>query len=60
VIGDGLPDLRMARALGARAIAATWGYVGAEGLSRESPDALAATPAEAVRLLVPRADGPGS
>lgn len=60
VVGDGLPDVRLARALGARAIAAAWGYVGADGLSRESPDAIAATPAEAVRLLVPRADGAGS
>jgi phosphoglycolate phosphatase len=56
VIGDGLPDLRMARALGARAIAAAWGYVGAEGLRRESPDAIAATPDEVARLIL---DGVG-
>jgi phosphoglycolate phosphatase len=52
VIGDGVPDVRMARALGARAIAATWGYVTADRLAGESPDALAATPAEAARIVL--------
>ena len=52
VIGDGVPDMRMARALGARAIAAAWGYVAADRLAGESPDALAATPAEAVRIVL--------
>jgi phosphoglycolate phosphatase len=52
VIGDGLPDVRMARALGAKAIAATWGYVAADRLCGESPDALAATPAEAARIVL--------
>jgi phosphoglycolate phosphatase-like HAD superfamily hydrolase len=52
--------VRLARALGARAIAAAWGYVGAEGLRRESPDAIAATPEEAVRLLVSGTNGPRS
>src|SRR5580698_1512778 len=30
VVGDGLPDMRLGRALGATAIAATWGYLSAE------------------------------
>ena len=52
VVGDGLPDVRTARALGARAIAATWGYVTADRLAAESPDALARTPEEAARLIL--------
>jgi len=52
VIGDGLPDLRTARALGARAIAAAWGYVPPDRLAAESPDALARTPEEAARLVL--------
>jgi phosphoglycolate phosphatase len=52
VVGDGLPDVRLARAFGARAIAAAWGYVERERLRAESPDALADTPAEAARLLL--------
>jgi phosphoglycolate phosphatase len=53
VVGDGLPDVRTARAVGARAISAAWGYVAAERLAAEKPDALAATPEEAIRLLLP-------
>jgi phosphoglycolate phosphatase len=52
VVGDGLPDLRMARAVGAVAIAAAWGYVSAERLGAESPDLLATTPGEAIRLIL--------
>ncbi|HXU00634.1 MAG TPA: HAD hydrolase-like protein [Polyangia bacterium] len=52
VVGDGVPDVRTARALGARAIAATWGYVAAARLAAEQPDALAATPTDAGRLLL--------
>jgi len=53
VVGDGLPDVRMARALGARAIAATWGYAAADRLAAEQPDVLAGTPADAVLCLLP-------
>ena len=53
VVGDGLPDVRMARALGARAIAATWGYTAADRLAAEQPDVLAGTPADAVLCLLP-------
>jgi phosphoglycolate phosphatase len=52
VIGDGLPDVRMARRLGARAIAAAWGYVAPDRLAAENPDALAPTPEEAARLVL--------
>ena len=46
MVGDGLPDVRLARALGARAIAAAWGYVTPDRLAAEKPDALARTPEE--------------
>jgi 2-phosphoglycolate phosphatase len=52
VVGDGLPDVRLARAVGARAISAAWGYVSPDRLTAESPDALARTPDEAVRALL--------
>jgi len=52
IVGDGLPDVRMARALGARAIAATWGYVATERLAAEQPDILAATPADAAKAVL--------
>ena len=52
VVGDGLPDVRLARTLGARAIAAAWGYLPADRLAAEKPDALAATPGDAVRLVL--------
>ena len=37
VVGDGLPDMRLARALGVTAVAATWGYVPAAALAGEGP-----------------------
>ncbi|HEY4187968.1 MAG TPA: HAD hydrolase-like protein [Polyangia bacterium] len=52
VVGDGLPDVRMGRALAATAIAAAWGYVPREQLVGESPTGIAASPTEALRLLV--------
>jgi phosphoglycolate phosphatase len=52
VIGDGLPDMRMARALGARAIAAAWGYVPVERLRAESPDVVAGDPTAAVAMVL--------
>ena len=38
--------------LGARAISAAWGYVAADRLAAEKPDALARTPEEAARLVL--------
>jgi phosphoglycolate phosphatase len=52
VIGDGLPDVRTARAVGALAIAAGWGYVPPEQLRAEVPDLVAATPAEAISFVL--------
>ena len=52
IVGDGLPDVRSARALGAKAIAAAWGYVAPERLAAESPDALARGPEDAARLVL--------
>jgi 2-phosphoglycolate phosphatase len=51
-VGDGVPDVRCARALGAKVIAAAWGYVTPERLAAESPDAVAWTPEEAVRVIL--------
>ena len=56
VVGDGLPDMGMARALGATAIAAGWGYVPPDRLRAESPDFLARSPEEALRWI--RGDAP--
>jgi 2-phosphoglycolate phosphatase len=52
VIGDGLPDVGMGRALGARTIAAAWGYVSAERLRAESPDVVAGDPLAAVAMVL--------
>jgi phosphoglycolate phosphatase len=52
VIGDGLPDVGTARAVGALAVAAAWGYVPPERLRAEAPDLLAMTPAEAVAFVL--------
>jgi phosphoglycolate phosphatase len=58
LIGDGLPDVRTARAVGARAIAAAWGYGTPDLLRAESPDLLASTPAEAIAFVLdPRPRG---
>ena len=56
VIGDGLADLRLARAAGARAIAALWGYVPADRLQAEAPDLLARSPGEAVAAVLSGVD----
>jgi phosphoglycolate phosphatase len=37
VVGDGVPDMRFAHALGARAVAVTWGYSAPEQLAAENP-----------------------
>ncbi len=52
VIGDGIPDVQLARALGARAVAAAWGYVLPERLRAESPDVVAAGPLAAVAAVL--------
>jgi len=50
VVGDGLPDLRFARALGARAAAVTWGYVAPDSLRAEQPAWLVDQPADLLRI----------
>jgi phosphoglycolate phosphatase len=54
VLGDGLPDVRMARAVPCRAVAATWGYSAAAALRAESPTFMAISPAEAARFILGR------
>jgi phosphoglycolate phosphatase len=51
VVGDGLPDMRLARALGATAVAATWGYAAAEALAGEGPQFSAGSFSEAVSIV---------
>jgi len=51
MVGDGLPDLRLARALGVTAVAATWGYVPAASLARETPAFLAGSFQEAILII---------
>jgi phosphoglycolate phosphatase len=51
VVGDGLPDMRLARALGATAVAATWGYVPAAALANETPVFLAGSFQEAISII---------
>ena len=51
IVGDGLPDMRLARALGVAAVAATWGYVPAAALAREAPAFLAGSFREAVSII---------
>ncbi len=51
MVGDGLPDLRLARAAGITAVAATWGYVPAAELARETPPFLAGSFPEAISIV---------
>jgi phosphoglycolate phosphatase len=51
IVGDGLPDMRLARALGAIAVAATWGYVPAAALAAETPALLAGSFQEAISII---------
>ena len=57
VVGDGLPDMRLGRALGATTVAATWGYVPAERLAEETPRFVAGSFAEVVAIVRGRASG---
>jgi len=51
VVGDGLPDMRLATALGATAVGAAWGYVPAAVLADEKPAFLAGSFEEAISIL---------
>jgi phosphoglycolate phosphatase len=52
VVGDGLPDIRTAHALGARSIAAAWGYTPRASLAAESPTWVIGDPSDALDLLL--------
>ena len=52
LVGDGLPDVQVARAAGCAAAAATWGYTPRAALSAEQPTFIADTPAEVGDLIV--------
>jgi phosphoglycolate phosphatase len=51
VVGDGLPDIRMAHAIPCRVVAAAWGYVPHAALQAESPTFIAESPAAAAQIL---------
>jgi phosphoglycolate phosphatase len=51
MLGDGLPDMRLARALGVTGVAATWGYVPGATLAREAPAFLAGSFPEAISII---------
>jgi phosphoglycolate phosphatase len=51
VVGDGLPDMRFARALGAPAAAVTWGYVARDLLAAEQPRWLIDAPADLLEIV---------
>jgi phosphoglycolate phosphatase len=50
LVGDGLPDVRLARAAGCRVAAVTWGYTPREALAAERPDWIVDTPAALATL----------
>jgi phosphoglycolate phosphatase len=51
MVGDGLPDMRLARAVGVTAVAATWGYVPQAALADERPAFLAGSFPETVSII---------
>jgi len=56
VVGDGVPDMRFAHALGARAAAVSWGYSARERLSAESPMWIVDRPADLVEIALASSD----
>jgi phosphoglycolate phosphatase len=58
VVGDGLPDIRFAHALGAAAAAVTWGYVARESLAAERPTWLIDAPERLTELLFSEGTNP--
>jgi phosphoglycolate phosphatase len=53
LVGDGLPDIRLARAAGCRVAAVTWGYTPRDKLAAEAPDWLVDAPGDLLRLPAP-------
>ena len=58
VIGDGIPDLRFAQALGSAAAAATWGYVTRALQAAERPTWLVDAPEQLLTLVFPEPINP--
>jgi phosphoglycolate phosphatase len=51
LVGDGLPDVGLARAVGCRVAAVTWGYTPREKLAAEHPDWIVETPVALLTLV---------
>lgn len=51
MVGDGLPDLAMARAVGCKVAAVTWGYSDRSALEAQRPDFVVEEPADLVPLI---------
>jgi phosphoglycolate phosphatase len=50
LVGDGLPDVRLARAAGCPVAAVTWGYTARDALAAEKPDWLVDAPGALLHL----------
>ena len=55
VVGDGVPDMRFAHALGARAAAVSWGYSARDSLAAENPSWLVDRPQDLIEVVLPSA-----
>jgi phosphoglycolate phosphatase len=53
MVGDGVPDVQVARALGCSAVAAAWGYSSRARLQAEAPTWIADSPEDARKLVLP-------
>jgi phosphoglycolate phosphatase len=53
VVGDGIPDMRVAAAVPCAALAAAWGYVPLPRLQAEGPRFVANSPGQAATILLP-------
>ena len=58
VVGDGVPDMRFAHALGSRAAAVTWGYGARDRLAAENPTWTLERPEELVAFVLAPARDP--
>jgi phosphoglycolate phosphatase len=52
IVGDGLPDVRFAHALGGAAAAVTWGYVSRELLAAERPTFVVESPEQLLAVVL--------
>jgi len=53
MVGDGLPDLAVAKSAGCPAAAVTWGYTLRDAIEAQQPDFIVEQPAELLRLIRP-------